>query len=50
MPVRIPGEDMAPLGKSYAVLGIPRMKQRKMGMDVSSGPGFLIKKKRIGSS
>ena len=38
-----------PLGKSHAVLGVPRIKQRKMGMDVSSGLVFLSKK-RIGSS
>ena len=36
--VRIPGVDMAPLGKSHAVVGVPRIKYRKMGMDVSSGP------------
>ena len=26
LPVRIPGEDMAPLGKSHAVVGVPRIK------------------------
>ena len=31
-PVRILGADMAPLGKSHAVVGVPRIKQRKMGM------------------
>ena len=40
---------MAPLGKSHAVVGVPRIKERKMGMDVSSGPVFLSKKRRIGS-
>ena len=25
-PIRIPGEDMAPLGKSHAVVGVPRIK------------------------
>ena len=33
---------------SHAVAGVPHIKQRKMGMDVSSGPVFLSKKKRIG--
>ena len=42
-PVRIPGVDMVPLDKSHAVVGIPRIKQRKMGMDVNSGPVFLSK-------
>ena len=32
------------------LLGVPGIKQRKMGMGVSSGPVFLSKKKRIGSS
>ena len=41
---------MAPLGKSHAVVGVPHMKQRKMDMDVSSGPVFLSKKRRIGNS
>ena len=40
---------MAPLGKSHAVGGVPCIKQRKMGTDVSSGPVFLSKKRRIGS-
>ena len=35
---------------SHAVVGIPHIKLRKMGMDVSSGPVFLSKKRRIGSS
>ena len=35
---------------SHAVVGVPHIKQRKMGMDVSSGPGFLSKKRRTGSS
>ena len=34
----------------HAVAGIPHIKERKMGMDVSSGPVFLSKKRRIGSS
>ena len=33
---------------SHAVVGIPHIKYRKMGMDVSSGPASLSKK-RIGS-
>ena len=33
---------------SHAVADIPHIKQRNMGMDVSSGPGFLSKKRRIG--
>ena len=33
---------------SHAVIGVPHIKQRKMGMDVSSGPVFLSKKTRIG--
>ena len=49
-PVRIPGADMALLGKSHAVVGIPHMKQRKMGKHVSSRPVFLSKKRRIGGS
>ena len=35
---------MTALGKSHAVVGVPRIKQRKMGTDVSSGPVFLSKK------
>ena len=38
------------LPKAMAVVGIPRIKQRKMGMDVSSGTAFLSKKRKIGSS
>ena len=34
----------------HAVVGVPHIKWRKMGMDVSSGPAFLRKKRRIGSS
>ena len=34
---------------SHAVAGIPHIKWRKMGMDVSSGPVFLSKKRRISS-
>ena len=49
-PVQIPGADMAPRGKCHVVVGVPRIKQRKMGMDVSSGPVFLSKERRIGSS
>ena len=33
-----------------AVVGVPRIKWRTMGMDISSGPVFLSKKRRIGSS
>ena len=35
---------------SHAVAGGPRIKQKKMGTDVSSQPVFLSKKRRIGSS
>ena len=48
--VQIPGVDVAPLGKSHAVVGVPYIKSRKMGMDVMSGPVFLSKKRRIGNS
>ena len=34
---------------SHAVAGVPHIKQRKMDTDVSSGPVFLSKKRRIGS-
>ena len=34
---------------SHAVVGVPHIKQRKMGTDVSSGPVFLSKKRRISS-
>ena len=44
------GADVARLAKSHAVAGVPRIKWRKMGMDVSSGPVFLSKKRRSGSS
>ena len=33
---------------SHAVVGVPHIKERKMGTDVSSGPVFLSKKRRIG--
>ena len=48
--VRILRVDMAWLGKSHAVVGVPYIKWRKMGMDVNSGPVFLSKKRRTGSS
>ena len=35
---------------SHAVVGVPHIKWRKMGTDVRSGPVFLKKKWRIGSS
>ena len=35
---------------SHGVVGVPHVKWRKMGMDVSSGPVFFSKKRRIGSS
>ena len=41
--------DMAPLDKSHAVVGVSCIKWKKMGMDVTSGPVFLSKKRRIGS-
>ena len=34
---------------SHAAVGAPHIKWRKMGTDVSSGPVFLSKKRRIGS-
>ena len=34
---------------SHAVVGVPHIKWREMGTDVSSGPGFLSKKRRIGN-
>ena len=34
--------------ESHAVVGIIHIMQRKMGTDVSSGPVFLSKKRRIG--
>ena len=34
---------------SHAMVGVPHIKERKMDMDVSSGPVFLSKKRRIGS-
>ena len=48
-PVWIPGADMAALGKSHAVVGVPHIQWRKMGMDVGSGPVFLSRKRRIGA-
>ena len=43
--VRIPGAGMALLGKQCCV-GVPHIKERKMGTDVSSGPIFLKKKEK----
>ena len=34
---------------NHAVVGVPHIKWRKVGTDVSSGPVFLSKKRRIGS-
>ena len=34
----------------HAVVGVSHIKQRKMGTDVSSRPGFLSKKRKTGSS
>ena len=48
-PVQIPGADMHHLAR-HAVVGVPHIKYRKMGTDVRSGPVFLSKKRRIGSS
>ena len=44
--VQIPGMD---LSTSNTVAGIPHIKQRKMGTDVSSGPIFPSRKRRVGS-
>ena len=49
MPVQIPGADMAPLGPSCYGRR-PTYEVEEDGHDVSSGPGFLSKKRRIGSS
>ena len=35
---------------SHAVVGVPHIMSRKIGTDVSLGPVFLSKKRRIGSS
>ena len=48
LPVWILGVDMHHLA-SHAVGGVPHIKWRKMGVDVSSRPLFLSKKWRIGS-
>ena len=48
-PVRIPGMDMAPLGKLCCDRH-PPYKVEEDGTDVSSGPVFLSKKRRIGGS
>ena len=42
--VRIPGAD---LHTAYEAM-FPHIKQRKMGIDLSSGPIFFSKKRRIG--
>ena len=47
LPVRIPGADMALFGKPCC--GRHPTYKVKMGRDVSSGPVFLSKKRRIGS-
>ena len=38
---------MAPLGKSHDVIGVPCIKKSKKGMDVSSGPVFLSKRRGL---
>ena len=48
-PVQIPGVDMAPLGKPCCVRH-PMYKVEEDGHNVSSGPVFFSKKRRIGSS
>ena len=45
-----PGCGHGTTWQSHAVVGVPRIKRRKRGMDFSSGPVFLSKKRRIGSS
>ena len=39
-----PGEDLPTACQNHAVAGVPHIKQRKMGTDVSSEPLFLSKK------
>ena len=46
--VWITGANMT-LPVNHAVVGVPHIKWKKMGTDVSSGPIFLSKKRRIGS-
>ena len=43
------GKEAVHPAENSAVVGIPHIKWRKMGTDVSSGPLFLSKKRRIGS-
>ena len=46
-PVQIPGADMGPLGTPCCVS--PTYGAEEDGLDVSSGPAFLGKKRKIGS-
>ena len=48
LPVQIPGVDLRTAHQAIAVAGIPHIKWRNMGTDISSGPIFLSKKRRIG--
>ena len=47
-PVQILGADLCTTLSSHTVADVPHIKQRKMGLDVRSGPVFLSKKRRIG--
>ena len=45
--VWILGEDMAPLGKSHAVVGIPHIKWRRIGTMLAQGQSSSAKRGRL---